>query len=574
MLQRLAGAFPEQGLYFDLDSEIENKEGGAVSEIFEIKGEAAFRNLEAEVFQKLYPFAQMIAVGAGFDLKLIPESAKVVWIRRSTDLQGRIFTDRPRLLQDTDPLSEFEIKRKEREPVFSFRAQFIYTAPEGIALSDKAKELERKFFKSCFAETSEIIGGIKTVFPADLSKGFFAQPDYFELRDDLLSKNQIKQFASLYGPERCLYSFRASSAYHLESYALIDQPIEMKNHLQISETKKMIFSSHHDDIYEGMRALAEKPQSHLKLSPLIFHWKDLLAGHQWQQKDQKNRSFLPRSPEGRWKWYRLYQKGRQLLNFWYEGQSSAPDQPSFLEWALQPKESESFAAVLGSPVFHSLSPMMHLDFFQIRNHSFFAIDIKEEEWNEALSVLQFIGLKAAAVTAPLKKIAFKYCSHHEPLALELSSVNTMLFESELKKWLGANTDFLGFVKSLEGKELPPPFVIWGGGGVLSMIKKALPDASAYSARLAKPKTENCEFHSPLTVIWAASPLTQIQFPPDSWQPKTIIDLNYAENSLGRQYALETKSCYQSGFKFFYYQAMEQQKFWNNFINFALKINKS
>ncbi len=576
-LQRLALSLPEYGPFYDLDLEIEKAQNRSIEEIFLTNGEKYFRKLEAEIFQKLTLKAQIICVGAGFRLENIPESSEVIWIRRPSDTQGRIFLDRPQLLKNTPALAEYEIKRKDRDPLFLARANLIYTMPEGLFLSEVGKKLETQLFKARWSATSHNIirkgSGLKTFFPSDLRLSTLAKPEYFELRDDVLSPLQMKSYSESFADSRSLYSSRIEKLSALKENekivsgsALIDLPIKTSFKIALNKGQRLIHSSHQDDIESGISELDKAFNVHLKLSPLVTTWKDIFVGHQWQQKDPEHRSFLPRSTEGRWKWYRLYQKGRQDLNFWYESESSAADQPSLLEWLMQPEKVLSFAAVLGSPVQQSLSPMMHFDFFNDRKSCFFAIDIKEDEWLDAFPILQSLGLVAAAVTSPLKKRAYLGSYLLTDLANELKAVNTLVWNKNKKNWQAENTDFLGFVKFLKNENLSNSVVIWGGEGVLSMLQKALPQASAYSVRTGKPKEKNHEINSPSVLIWAAPFHNGILFPPNNWQPKTIVDLNYAETSLGRKYAMETQGRYISGLEFFRLQALEQQKFWLQFLD--------
>ncbi len=576
-LERYASYFPAMGPFLDLDLEIEKQQGHTVSNIFLSRGEKCFRQLESEIFKKLSLVGGVIAVGAGFPVQQIPPEALVIWIRRESDRQGRIFTDRPRLLQDVDPLVEYEIKRKQREPLFLARADLIHTVPEGIEVSEGVRALEMKLFTAQI----ENGGGVRTVFPNELRRKVLAVPGIFELRDDLLSPEEMASFLDTRPQSQCLYAFRSeppSSQLKEEKIisrcVWVDEPAERKLESAALDLKQRILSSHQNEIQQGIAELTPQPGFHLKLSPLILRWDDLLIGHKWQQEDPSRRSFLPRSLEGRWKWYRLYQKGRQELNFWYEAEASASDQPSLMQWLMQPEKAHSFAAVLGSPVLQSLSPMMHFDFFKRRDCCFFAIDIKEKEWDEALPILQLLGLRAAAVTSPLKKSAHRFCQKRTAVAEDLQAVNTMAWESKSQVWIGTNTDFSGFVQSLKGKELPSPIVIWGGSGVLSMLKRALPEASSYSARQGIVKKGNREIHSPLTLIWAAPSRPEICFPPKEWLPKVVLDLNYAENSLGRKYAAQVKVPYQSGRDFFCSQALEQQEFWKSFTEIGLSADNS
>ena len=55
------------------------------------------------------------------------------------------------------------------------------------------------------------------------------------------------------------------------------------------------------------------------------------------------------------------------------------------------------------------------------------------------------------------------------------------------------------------------------------------------------------------------------WPPDSWRPGAVIDLNYSEDSPGREYAQRTVARYFSGLKMFRAQAEAQQRFWEKLL---------
>jgi shikimate kinase len=562
-LKRYAKYFPEQAPFYDLDAEIERAIGHSVSDIFESHGETTFREIELQIFEALATVSAVIAVGAGFPVQKIPTGATVIWVRRDSDLIGRVFIDRPRLLKDRSALEEFEIKRAEREKHFQTRANVIHTLPEGLELSQYAQTIEKELFQGLVTH----VGGIKTLYPEDLHHQSLAQPELFEIRDDLLDPSSVEAVFKDVTASVFLYSVRENKNLPknvLEAGGLIDFPVESLDRWLSVPASRLIVSSHLDRVEEACESLKKAPAGvfNLKLSPLIETWKDLSVGHAWQQQDPEHRSFLPRSKNGRWKWYRLYQKGRQKINFWYDGQSSAPDQPRLLDWLLQPSVTHRFAAVLGSPVKHSFSPMMHLDFFKEKKMPFFAVDIKESEWDEALDFLKTLGLMSAAVTSPLKMSAFTSCWPMSELAKELQSVNTLAWDSEASRWLGDNTDFAGFKNSLNGIEIIEPVAIWGGQGTLPMVKKILPGAAAYSARTGHPKGNESVLPRPGTLVWAAPARSDLSSPPVDWKPRAIVDLNYSENSSGRDYAVQTGAKYHSGLDFFHGQGVEQQKFWS------------
>jgi shikimate 5-dehydrogenase/shikimate kinase len=567
---------------FDLDLEVEKKTKKTVRQIFETDGEPAFRDFEKQVFNELLISEKgaFIAVGAGFPVGLIPENAKVLWLQRATDPQGRIFLDRPRLEKDLSPLQEYEKRGRLRDLHFKNVYDQIYLMPEGLTELDSLEE-------DLLIVRKKILSGIVTLTPDLFLKkgrwhGFienYAQRgvEFFELRNDLLDHDQVQTCLGSMFSEKFIYSFRTDqfenypqgSQIHYYDWALelgpMPQPIRFLK-------QRLIISLHQlnegEILEDAMNRLHEESGKavHLKLSPLIHNFEDLLLGYLWQQADPQNRSFLPRSPQGRWGWFRLWMKGRQLLNYWRETISgSTPDQPTVYEWQSVHFIKTTFAAILGSPVVHSWTPVEQHNFFEERNEPVFRIQIDTLEWNRALNVLNILGLRHAAVTSPLKEEAFHSCGEKSELIEILRSVNSMTYDSEKKIWVGENTDMEGFKALIEDVKPGQKIAIWGGGGTLIMLKKALPQAISFSASRGKVREEdqarwNAHF-MPDIVIWAAPRHPEMAWPQEDWKPSLVIDLNYTENSAGREYALRLQTTYRSGLKMFQVQAQHQRDFW-------------
>jgi len=279
------------------------------------------------------------------------------------------------------------------------------------------------------------------------------------------------------------------------------------------------------------------------------------------------------SEDGRWKWYRLWMKNSQLLNFFREDKGSALDQPYLLEWMRQSEFSKckNFAAVLGDPVVHSRSPAEHFDFFKKQNKPFFAIKIESQDFDSAFPGLQKLGLSEAAVTSPLKDLAFQKSQACNLSALEIASTNTLILKNN-KDWLGTNTDIDGIraisknISHLDASQIG----VWGGGGTLKVIKKVYPQALYFSSRhgtLRDASNSTAIFSPPRFLIWAVGRKNFDRggvFPPSDWPLEMIIDLNYAEDSPGRECAQQFSCSYISGLAMFKAQAQAQKNFWREF----------
>ncbi|MDO8731244.1 MAG: shikimate dehydrogenase [Actinomycetota bacterium] len=110
------------------------------------------------------------------------------------------------------------------------------------------------------------------------------------------------------------------------------------------------------------------------------------------------------------------------------------------------------AAVLGSPIAHSLSPALHRAAYAALglDWTYEAIEVSEIQLEGFLANLDesWAGL---SLTMPLKEVAIELCVQVDPTALAIRSVNTLL--PVAAGWFGTNTDVAGIVHSLEEIDL-------------------------------------------------------------------------------------------------------------------------
>lgn len=582
------------GLFFiDLDEEIERRSAKKISELF-AESEAHFRKIELDVFKSLimqHPEI-VISVGGGFPLKEIPQDFEKIWVRRLTDAVGRIFLDRPRLEMNMTPLEEFLKRKSFRDEVFKEQATQEYLMPEGLEANSLTEQ-------SIFTNQLQNVGGILTLLPQHFRSQKHLQQildwgvHYIELRDDLLSLAQIQEVFQKIPREKILLSLRQTTTdrwiiNQLPLVRIWDWAAELG---ECSFATPMIVSFHQlpefkdvQEINQFLKSKVSDSYQHVKLAPVVKSWAELEMYHQWQQQAPDFRSFLPRSADGIWTWYRLYQKEKQNLNFFRVDQGSALDQPSIYEWLSTPARPKKFAAVLGHPVFHSQTPIEQESFFRNKDCPVFKIDIEEKDFSAAMRFLTELGLIAAAVTAPLKIAANNLCGQSPQQrtleATELGSVNTLVLVNGA--WQGHNTDLFGFdhlLRQVPGFEMNPSqaaklIVVWGGGGTLSVIQKVCPQGLLFSSRNGqvrnkeqamqdKEKYLGLALDGPEVLIWAAG--SEAQMPPADWRPEYVVDLNYREDSFAREYALAIKAKYISGLAMFRAQAQGQREFWEKYL---------
>ncbi len=145
-------------------------------------------------------------------------------------------------------------------------------------------------------------------------------------------------------------------------------------------------------------------------------------------------------------------------------------------------------AVLGHPIGHSLSPVMHNAAFREMDLAavYLAFDVEPDELSAALEGLHTLGAGGVNLTIPLKEVAARILPKLDPLAKLLGAVNTVAFTAD--GMVGYNTDGAGFLKALEeaaghgvkGRSL----FILGSGGAGRAVAMTAAQAGAAAITLA------------------------------------------------------------------------------------------
>src|SRR5690606_25061057 len=141
------------------------------------------------------------------------------------------------------------------------------------------------------------------------------------------------------------------------------------------------------------------------------------------------------------------------------------------------------AAVLGHPVAHSLSPVLHraaYDALDLEGWSYDAVDVEIEDLAGFVAGLDesWAGL---SLTMPLKHAIVPMLDHVEPLAELVGAVNTVLVQPSARGSVvltGANTDVFGIVAALReaspsGLPAAPRCVVLGAGATAASTLAAL-----------------------------------------------------------------------------------------------------
>lgn len=131
-----------------------------------------------------------------------------------------------------------------------------------------------------------------------------------------------------------------------------------------------------------------------------------------------------------------------------------------------------FMAVLGKPVMHSKSPLMHNTAFKDLglDYEYIACEADENTLEEVVNELRDAGICGFNCTMPVKTKMYTLCDELSNSAKIMKAVNTVVVKDG--KFFGYNTDGAGFVNAIavegffvEGNT----FTIMGTGGAASAI---------------------------------------------------------------------------------------------------------
>lgn len=132
--------------------------------------------------------------------------------------------------------------------------------------------------------------------------------------------------------------------------------------------------------------------------------------------------------------------------------------------------------IIGHPVGHTLSPMMHNRAAGLLGlpYSYVAFDVPPEKLKTAIGAVRSLGIFGLNITVPHKERVITYLDRIEEEALLIGAVNTIsLINGQLT---GTNTDGLGFIRSLKMEGFNPrkkKVALIGAGGSARAIGVSL-----------------------------------------------------------------------------------------------------
>lgn len=149
---------------------------------------------------------------------------------------------------------------------------------------------------------------------------------------------------------------------------------------------------------------------------------------------------------------------------------------SFEDFKISELPDNKLYAVVGHPINHSLSPLMHqtaLDHFEI-DAKYIAVDLPQHQLHEFIPWCNHDHFLGCNITIPHKQVFNDIVDEIDPFAKQVGVVNTLVKRDY--KLIGYNTDVYGFLEPLKphlSKTNYSRAVIFGTGGASKAVKIGL-----------------------------------------------------------------------------------------------------
>ena len=175
----------------------------------------------------------------------------------------------------------------------------------------------------------------------------------------------------------------------------------------------------------------------------------------------------------------LYKRMGSILTFAKSNDTLAPGMVDAkvlkqLYRADRVDERTGIYAVVGNPVSHSLSPLIHNLGFHRINYNAIYVPFLSNSIRSFLILAEMLKMRGFSVTVPFKVDILKYLGNITREVKQIGSCNTVIRVPNM--WKGSNTDYYGFLSSIEDdieKGRIKTALVVGAGGASDAICWAL-----------------------------------------------------------------------------------------------------
>lgn len=145
--------------------------------------------------------------------------------------------------------------------------------------------------------------------------------------------------------------------------------------------------------------------------------------------------------------------------------------------------------VIGNPIGHSLSPLLHNTGFAARHLNAVYLPFLVHQLGDFLKAVPEFGIGGFSVTIPHKQAILKHLKECESLAAEIGAVNTVVVRRDGSLY-GCNTDYVGVLRALQKKLriAGSRVLIFGAGGSARAAAFALARSGAQVFICARRET--------------------------------------------------------------------------------------
>ena len=151
-----------------------------------------------------------------------------------------------------------------------------------------------------------------------------------------------------------------------------------------------------------------------------------------------------------------------------------------------PTRNTRVYGVIGDPIAHSLSPLMHNAAFAARGMDAVYLPFRVCRISDFIEAVRDFGISGFSVTLPHKQRILKYLDGCDPLAAEIGAVNTVQVRGGNRLY-GYNTDYAGVLRAVE-RRVPlaaSRVLLVGAGGSARAVAFALAKGGATVAIWAR-----------------------------------------------------------------------------------------
>lgn len=157
--------------------------------------------------------------------------------------------------------------------------------------------------------------------------------------------------------------------------------------------------------------------------------------------------------------------------------------------------STTLAAVVGSPVRHSLSPVIHNRAFAETGLDwvYVALEVAPGTSRAAFEGARALGIAGLSITTPHKDDAWEVAHERSPAAERMGAVNCLHLVNG--RFVGHNTDGDGFVDSIRHAGFDPSgcrIAVLGAGGAARSVIEALARAEASEVLVVNRSVDRAE----------------------------------------------------------------------------------